>query len=445
MTAQKHLKQLVRARMLKTGERYAAARRMVLGNGHAPRDGAIDPKSPTQWHVAGSVPATVALRVLVSHAGLEDPASKRPFSEPMLFGIAGGIGIGVCQFFYEKADFSSFFAAGRHLWHDDQAYLEGAIRALGLKCTIEASGGAKAAEKKLTGMLSRRRPVVAWCDMAMLPHRGMPAWMAGSGYHVVTVYDVETDGKTAVIGDMSDEPIRIAMADLTASRLRIKKHKCRLMQVDEAKKSKLDLKPLVFDGLKRCRDLLLKPAMKSMPAWFRLESIKTWAERVHGDSGKDSWSKVFRRGAPLWSGLTGVYDFIENYGTGGGLCRPIFAEFLTEAGEALADKRLIALSQRYREIGERWSELAAAALPDDVPAFAQARKLLDQRNESITTADGSAGAIWAELESLKKAAGEKFPLSEADCDALRARLKPMIAGLYDLEITALDEIGRLVA
>ena len=31
MTGQKHLKQLIRARMDKTGERYAAARRFIIG------------------------------------------------------------------------------------------------------------------------------------------------------------------------------------------------------------------------------------------------------------------------------------------------------------------------------------------------------------------------------------------------------------------------------
>lgn len=455
MTAHKHLKQLVRARMAKTGERYAAARRMILaggnGNGQLPRDGSTDAASPAQWHFAGVVPATAALRVLVSQAGLTDPFTRRPFTEPMLFGIAGGIGIGVCQFFYEKADFSSFFAAGRHLWHDDQAYLDTALRSLGLTPVVEEAGGAKAAEKKLAEMLARGRPVVAWCDMATLPHRGMPAWMQGGTYHVVTVYGTEDDGRTAVIGDMSDDPIRVPMKDLTAARMRIKKYKCRLMQSGDdgakrAKRAKLDLKPLVFDGLRRCRETLIKPAMKSMPAWFRLEAIKTWGQRVHGDSaGKDGWNVVFRRGAPLWTGLTSVYDFIENYGTGGGLCRPVFAEFLAEAGEALGDKRLAALSKRYEEVGRKWSELANAALPDDVPAFADAKRLLDRRNESVTSADGSAAAAWAEMETLKKSAGEKFPLSPADCDALLARLQPMIAELYELESAGLEEMGKIAS
>ena len=96
MTRQKHLKRLVRARMAKTGEKYAAARRMVLRT--APPTG--DPAA--RWHSPGSVAATTALCVLLAHAGVRDPRTGEPFAEPMLFGLAGGIGIGVFSFVYEK-------------------------------------------------------------------------------------------------------------------------------------------------------------------------------------------------------------------------------------------------------------------------------------------------------------------------------------------------------
>ena len=33
----------------------------------------------------------------------------------------------------------------------------------------------------------------------------------------------------------------------------------------------------------------------------------------------------------MYTGLRSITEFVEYYGTGGGLCRPIFAEFLDEA------------------------------------------------------------------------------------------------------------------
>ena len=109
MTRQKHLKQLVRARMEKTGERYAAARRHIIretpGN---------DGSARGARHITGNVPATTALRTLLAAAGVRDPRTKQPFTEAMVYGIAGGIGIGVFAFLYEKANFASFYVAARN-------------------------------------------------------------------------------------------------------------------------------------------------------------------------------------------------------------------------------------------------------------------------------------------------------------------------------------------
>src|SRR4051812_11568873 len=124
MTAHKHFKQLVRARMSQTGESYTTAWRHVI------RAANIDDGDdrPTRWHLPGSIPAAAALRVLLTAAGARHPRGGNkggPLSEAMVFGIAGGIGAGATSFYYEKGDFSSFFITGRHLWNDDRAYLTG--------------------------------------------------------------------------------------------------------------------------------------------------------------------------------------------------------------------------------------------------------------------------------------------------------------------------------
>lgn len=71
MTAHKHLKQLIRARMEKTGERYATARRHIIGvaleAGQTDAVAALPSRIP--FHFPGNVAATTALRALVTHAG----------------------------------------------------------------------------------------------------------------------------------------------------------------------------------------------------------------------------------------------------------------------------------------------------------------------------------------------------------------------------------------
>src|SRR5262245_36442381 len=87
MTVQKHLKERVRSRMQKTGEAYTTARRHVLNQ----RDDAV-PRRPVdpalRWHFPGNIPTTTALRILLTHAGVRNPANGEPLSEALLFVIA---------------------------------------------------------------------------------------------------------------------------------------------------------------------------------------------------------------------------------------------------------------------------------------------------------------------------------------------------------------------
>jgi hypothetical protein len=439
MTAQKHFKQLIRARMAKTGEKYSTARRILLSASPVEAPG---PKVP--WHVPGSIPATTGLRVLLTKAGVTAPHSKQPFSEAMLFGIAGGIGIGVFSFFYEKGNFASFFVAGRHLWHDDLAYLKGACQRLGAKASVKETGGVKAADKALREALAGG-PCIAWVDAGHLPHRAMPTQWSGGGYHVVTVYEIDDRAKTALIGDLTDAPLAVSLGALAEARARIKKQKNRVLSLEKAT-TPAELAPLVRDGLRAChRGLTGEGGVKSARKNFSLEAIRTWGERLHGSKDKERWEYVF---APprLWSGLRFMHDFIEHYYTGGALCRPLFADFLAEAAAALKDERLRSLGKRYADLGRQWSELADAALPDSVPAFRAAKKLAAQKAELTNSGarPEEIRACWSKLGELEAQVKAHFPLTDAECAALRADLQKRVLALYEAEVAAHRALGELL-
>src|SRR5262245_29062449 len=423
--------------MERTGESYAAARRVVLQQSEP------EPKGP--WHFAGNVPATTALRILLTNAGVRDPRTSQPFSEAMLYGIAGGIGIGVFQFFYQKENFASFFVAGRHLLHDDLAYLSAALDRFGIKPTVRESSSPKAAAKALVEALTAG-PCVAWVDMTHLPHRGMPSEFSGGGYHVVTVYRIGEDG-TALVGDLTDEPVRVPGPALTEARGRIKKFKNRLLSIPTSGGPK-DLAPLVRGGLRTCHGGLTGAgAPKSARTNFSLEAVRLWADRLHGTAGKESWSHVFPPGPRLWQGLTAVYRFIEHWGNGGGLGRPLFAEFLTEAADGTGDAGLRGLARMYSDLGRDWTELAEAALPTTVPEFRQARELYARIGE-LTNSGGDLNevrATWDRVRALGRQAKDRFPLSDADCDALRAGLQQRVRDLHAAEVAAHAALGRLLS
>jgi hypothetical protein len=436
MTQQKHFKKLVRARMKKTGEAYTSARRQLVKNAPA-SSGA----SALVCHRSGRIAATTALGALLRHHDISNPVTKKPFSEAMLFGLAGGIGMGVFQFYYAKEEFASFFIAGRHQWWDDLAYLQTACDRLGVNTVVKAASGTGPAEKNLRELL-KTGPVIAWVDAASLPHRAMPAIYSGGAYHVVTVYSIDDAASVALIGDLTAKPFAIPLKDLTAARLRIKKYNAQLLGITRDRPI-LDLARLIRAGLAACHQGLVKQRMKN----FTLLGLNTWGERLQGSKDKESWERVFTPGARLWGGLTSIYEYIEHNGTGGGLCRPIFAEFLREAGEGLGERALSSLAPRYADLGRLWSELAAAALPESVPLFKKAKILIAKKADLLSSGAPAeeVRASWDELGTLRKEAQACFPLTAEQSAGLRRELQQLVFKTYEAETAAHAELGKCLA
>lgn len=458
MTAHKHFKQLVRERMKKTGERYAAARRNLLSEQPEPP---LDPAA--RWHQPGQIPAATALRVLLNAAGVPNPLGGGGWTEEAAFGLAGGIGIGVAAFLYEKEDFASFYVAGRHLWHDFEAYFRGALDPLGIRPQVRESGGSKAAEANLREALAAGRPCIAWVDAPSMPHRGMPEWMRGGGYHVITVYSLDESKNTVLIGDASDAPIELPLDVLTAARGRIKKDKYRLLWIEpgdaRSEQPAPDAATLIRDSLRRCSVGLVSRPIKQAGDMFHLDGLAKWAQRMHGKASKESWSHVFPRGGRLWQGLTSIFEYIEHYGTGGGLSRPMFARYLGAAArtakalnrqaDATEARRLDELTVHYTALGAAWTALADAALPDQVPLFRDAKDLLTRKAELWADvgleATEEIRSVWSRLGELGRAAKADFPLSEAECDALRADLRGRIEHVHAGEVAGVELLRAAAA
>jgi hypothetical protein len=256
---------------------------------------------------------------------------------------------------------------------------------------------------------------------------------------VITIYRIE--GDHALVGDLTDAPISIGLPELAEARDRIKKQKNRLLWIVPGS-SLPDLRSLVRAGLRTCHQGMTKQRMAN----FRLDALRIWGDRLHDSRDKESWERLFV-GSRLWSGLTMAHDFIENYGTGGGLCRPLFAEFLAESAAALKDSGLRALSEKYAELGKQWSELAYACLPENVAECQEARRLFVQRHEA-SSAGGPSKAIaacWEGVAALAKRIQEKFPFSPEAARDLRAALQKRVRALYDGEVKALGELATWAA
>ena len=438
MTERKHLKSSVRARMARTGERYAAARaHVVTARGDDPdRTTAPDPHGPGTT-TAGVNPATAALRALLASAGA-------PVSEPLALVLGGGIGMGIFQFHYAKEGVSTFFLAGRHRWDDDHAYLVDALARLGLAAHVTETGSVRTADRQLRDAVAPGRPVVAWVDLAELETRAYPAEYRGGAYHVVVVRSIDDARGVAVLDDLASVPVEVSLDVLSRARARIAKARNRLLTIpgsaDPPDAGRLDT--ALRGGLAATVVGLDGPRTRA----FSLDALADWSARLRG-TGRDSWATVFPPGARLWSGLAAIHEYVEHWGAGGGLLRPSFAAGLREAADRLDDDRLADLADRYDRLGAGWTDLARAALPDGVPALRRTRDLQDLRAVRYVAAGAGAHeeltAAWDALAAIRTEVDDCFPLDADQTRALLDGLADRVAALHADEAAALDAVRAL--
>jgi hypothetical protein len=433
MTTQKHAKARVRARMARTGERYATARSHVMREASGNAAAAATPTRPsTRQHAAGTNAGAAALRTLLAAAGA-------PVSEPVALVLGGGIGLGVFQFHYAAEDVATFFLAGRHRWDDDQAFLSEGLRRAGCEPLVTETTSATRADRQLREALAAGEPVVAWLDFAELGTRAYPASYSGGGYHVVVVRDIDDARGVAHIDDLADGPLAVPLEDLARARGRIAKDRHRLLR--RAPGARAEVTPAALGaGLQATVDGFASPRTRS----FGLQALDDLAARLRGE-GKGSWSTVFARGGQLLDALLAVHDGIELQGSGGGLVRTPFAAGLREAAALGADPAALAeVAATYEALGARWTALAAQVLPSEVPALRRARELSTQRALAYRTRGMAARAAlessWAEQAALRAEVDDCFPLDAPQRRAFLDAIASTVTALHAGEREALEQL-----
>ena len=333
MTRDRDFKAKVRARMAKTGERYAAARAMLAED-----------------RIAGAHPETTALRRVAAAAGVT-------VSEAMALGLGGGIG-GLYMVFEYKGMPPTFYVATRCFpqYAYGKGFVTAVARRLGLELDVVETGSKAAAARQLRERAAAG-PVIAWLDRGALPWGVRPAGAMGAMPHVVVVAAVDDDGAT--VHDLAAEPRRLGLAELARARASLPKEKHRLAAV--AATTKVDLAASVRDAIAACAaELGGKAGPKQLAGNIGLNGLRKWASLVDAPKEKRGWPRLFADPGAFASALTWGHHWIEQADTGGGAFRPMYAAFLDEAAAITGRRTLRDAAAAYRALGVRWSELAAA-------------------------------------------------------------------------------------
>lgn len=385
-------------------------------------------------HFGGKHGETGALRNILTCEGIVAPHTNKPFTEEMLFGIGGGIGVG--YFVYEFKHRPFLILGTRNSWEGSRGFFKGICDRLNIPAPIKETGSKKAAQSNLNSALEDGHPALAWVDLASLPYFFLPADLLKYFSHTVSVCGYDKENDLYFIDDRASTPISISAAAFESARAAIGSNKNAIMITE--KPSKLsDLKTAIEQGIKVCCDGLLNPRLKN----FGLAALSKWADLIANPKDAKGWPKVFKPGLHMFQALMSTYENIKTVGTGGSAFRLMYADFLDEASDVLKKPSIKQNADLYRNAAQAWSQLADAALPDSIKPFKQARKLASQKSQLFEEKGEPAlpkiEKINEELKRLESEVTDSFPLKENEQMDLLNNLKDRILKAHEAEEKAI--------
>lgn len=430
MTRQKQLKRLIRERMAKTGESYTSARRHIVNS------------TPSREYVlAGGVhPDTSCVASVLRNRAVVSPFTDEPLSEAMVLGVGGGLGAGYILWEFKEhgkhlAEERIITLGFRKDWQYPARWIRTTCDRLGMAVEVHETAGAGKAAAALEGALARGVPGIAWVDIQIMGYRNLPARREGHFGYPIVIYGVE--GDRVLIDDRNTAPLSAPAETVAAARSRIVSYKNRLVEMDAAV-TELDadrLRAGITAGLRDCAEHL-----GGRSDSFSLPAFRKWAQMLGPSRNAKAWRTVFADRKGLFGALLSVYEDVERAGADGGNLRALYADFLDEAAPIVSLPALGEVAGAYRDLAARWSDLAGAALTEEVPDLRRAAEIM-RRIDDLVTRRGDSGrreaaAAASDLWALWDSHEGDLALDEEAMDSLFDELRTRLLDIFEAETAA---------
>jgi hypothetical protein len=379
---------------------------------------------------------TATLTNALAREGVSNPTTGKPFSEAMILGIGGGLGAGYILWEFKGRDSANIVMGFRNRWNYAMQYITNACQRLNVSVDERETGSAKKAQSNLDEALEQGKPVLVWIDKASMSYHSLPEQHIGHLVHIIGVHS--KDGDTYTVDDLADKTWAVSADDLAVARKPIPSNKQRTVTLNPS--YEFDLKLAVSAGIQDHIEYL-----SSSSESFSLPTIKKWSKMMVHPKNKKSWQVVFKKRAGLYTTLRSVYEGITLDNTEGAGLRDMYADFLTEA-DAIIDADLSDAIQAYRICADVWRDFANTALSDEVPAFAQAKQLMQTRYKNFAQQNVEELAKnIQEMDALEPQYNlTNFPLDDEGVTALFEAMQNKLDVIYDVEQTALATLIEAV-
>jgi len=388
MTEHRHLKQLVRDRMARTGETYSTARRHVLAKAGRARlpEGLV---CGYDVFGAGAHRASSLVARLLRQGGHVAPHTGQPYTEAMVCGLGGGIGFMYAIFEYANIPPLITIVAQHH----PQPWLPAVLDRLGVGFDEGHSTSTEKAMVALRGDLAQGRAVYCVVDRGGLPWYDTSLSLPSDPYPVVVA---GAAGGALFIDDRDTSPHTLGEDEFALAWARYKKGRHHRVTL-QGPGGPVDLPAAIRSALATTVAHLTGPVLgNSFDANFGFSGMTRFAQQLRDNRTKSGWARRFaERGALAWA-LLRLHDCLEVEYTAPGATRPVYAEFVDEAAGVLDRPGLHEAAALLRESARSWSRIAdlSAATADDMGAVT----VLAQRRMAVVMSKGRAGA--AEIAAL---------------------------------------------
>ena len=450
MTTDKAFKRIVRARMAKTGERYAAARRSLIDADTDIPTFALTVETaagPTTYRLRGGLhPETATLANVLANQGVVSGLTGEPLTEAAILGIGGGLGAGYILWEFKSHDAPVLTLGFRNQWQ--YPWIPGwtgkTLERLGIEADVHQTGGAKGARGALDARLDGGAPVIASVDLQETRTWGQPDALSGVYGHTIVIAGRESDG-TYLVDDRGKAPFRITPDVMAAARGRIGsfKHRIVRLQTTEGPIPADRLRTALQAGLVDQVDHLRSGSDSfSLPAW------RKWARMLTDERNAKAWPRVFADGQGLFSALLAIVEAVDaNMSPWGGHLRDLYAASLDEAALALDRRALSDAADAWRRAADAWDELADSAVPPDLDGADDAVEAAETLRSAVN--DGEAGRTRVRASTdkaweIRARYAESFPLPADRIDEILRGLGDQIAGIYEAEVDAVAATARAI-
>jgi hypothetical protein len=439
MTTHKHLKDAVRARMARTGERYTTAHRHLIGTGASPAP--ADTVAGYPAFGGGRHHDSALLTHVLAAAGVTAAHDGEPLDEPMVAGLAGGIGFMYFSFSYAGELPTMTIVPRIH----PRPFLAGALERAGIAHSVRETTSAAKAARELDAALAAGRTPICTVDLAALPHHTWADTMPGAAPYDVAVVgrrgDPLVDG-VVLIDDEHLDPVAVPAEAFAAARAGHRKSRHRMIVVEPAA-GPVDLVPAIRAAVRvTVHDLTEDVMPGNFAGNFGLRGLAKWADAVADRRGPKGWFRLFDSGPAFGSAMRRLHDGLTHDYASPGAMRPLYADFLTSAAALTGDPALGEAAEGYARAGELWAEIAEVAVGG---AMAPYRTLVHRRLELQFGGGAQAAEELRELAREVAALTSRLEVSESDRLAQLDAIAGLATRVVPVEKEAAAALGASAA